>query len=591
MSRLVALEFAQFPVSPDGSVFYSLASKACGKFPANAAGMLRVCASLSTFDEHVTRCMKELRIHPAQRESVQEQLRLLVAAGFFVEEQDLVVRLATAASEGPPAARIETLAFLTCGRQELLDRAVTSFCANAAEFGRTPRVVVMCDGDEDDFRAVEVTLAKARAAFGVETWAIGTTARRALVRALATRGLPEEVLRFGLERDDPQVYAPGAARNALLASTWGSPVICLDDDVVCRTTTFETAKEPALAETSDPTQFRFFRDRAAALAHRQLVPRDFLAEYERFLGRSLSCEPTASIEPMPPSLFRKAARGRPTILTCTAGIVGHSGMGMPHYVYAREGVTRYRLWADAAEYRALVLSREVARFVERPTIAPVGMTMALALGLDAREILPPFAPRYRNQDGLFAATLRACRPDGFAAFLPLAIVHDPSDDRVLPSVDDMWKRAASVRTNDAIIAILETFTPQFLGVDPSAALSSMGAQLVATASRSDASFVEVLRRATLNLRAPAVKNLRRIAALSASAPPLFRQDLDALTKTLERALVEGSGIPDDGKGTIEEQARRTKEYATMHGKLLQIWPDVLSETRALIASGSFGQQT
>src|SRR4051794_2031320 len=102
MSRLAALEFSQFQVSPDACILYSLSSSACGRFPVNAAGMLRVCSSLATFDEHVARCMKELRIHPAQREATAEVLRSLVTMGFFIEEHDIAIRMASSAAESAP---------------------------------------------------------------------------------------------------------------------------------------------------------------------------------------------------------------------------------------------------------------------------------------------------------------------------------------------------------------------------------------------------------------------------------------------------------------------------------------------------------
>src|SRR5262249_19251163 len=90
---------------------------------------------------------------------------------------------------------------------------------------------------------------------------------------------------------------------------------------------------------------------------------------------------------------------------------------------------------------------EMIRTVNRLTISDSAWCMATALGLDNRSLLPPFMPVYRNEDGLFGLTLRACFDGVYFGYLPSTILHAPMEARSY-STDEVLKSATKFRFCD-----------------------------------------------------------------------------------------------------------------------------------------------
>jgi len=69
-------------------------------------------------------------------------------------------------------------------------------------------------------------------------------------------------------------------------------------------------------------------------------------------------------------------------------------------------------------------SREVLRVAKLPTVShdPICMTFCGAVTNDPWT--PPFMPRYRNEDGLFARMLMFMRPDTDVGHIPYGVFHD-----------------------------------------------------------------------------------------------------------------------------------------------------------------------
>src|SRR5262249_43053237 len=74
-------------------------------------------------------------------------------------------------------------------------------------------------------------------------------------------------------------------------------------------------------------------------------------------------------------------------------------------------------------------SRECLRVVHRATMSDRPPSHSTFLGLDNRQLLPPFLPEGRGQDVLFQLVLLLCFPDTLYARLPWALLHEPVDAR------------------------------------------------------------------------------------------------------------------------------------------------------------------
>lgn len=315
---------------------------------------------------------------------------------------------------------------ITRRRPELLRRCLTNLAANARRDGHDPLFIVVEDGgrpeDDDRTRAALYTL-DARLMF------VDRFVRAGMARHFDDIGLDGDLVRFGIARTNPEAFAPGAARNALLLATAGQKLLMVDDDTTGEFACGEFARFDhgtflTTSEEEDPTQFRFFPDRASALE----------AARWRVSG---------SID--------AASRHLDNFPLVHLGVVGHSGMQTPAYGW------RF------ATHEGFVGSSEVHRFVARPTFAPLGFCQTICIGLNGE--VPPFPPHHYAEDATFGAAMRATKPGQKAVFLPVAAIHDPPERPPPPDLSKV------VRANDVLTLLLRVCAP--------GSMQSVGAQLVA----------------------------------------------------------------------------------------------------------------
>lgn len=75
------------------------------------------------------------------------------------------------------------------------------------------------------------------------------------------------------------------------------------------------------------------------------------------------------------------------------------------------------------------------------------------MGLDDREILPPFFPFQRNEDGLFGTVLSGTSSQHCAAFIPGTIRHSPSENSSAP-IEGLWRDLTRWRVPEYLLALI-----------------------------------------------------------------------------------------------------------------------------------------
>jgi hypothetical protein len=587
--RYCALAYEDFTLSDDTHLVYSHFARTLAAVPGSAAHVLRACgSSVASLDAHVEQCAGQLRIPEAQRSSLNEVIHALARIGLLVSERDVAQKMRSCGSRDKALAPLGTVGVITRHRPDLLERGLRNLAANAQRSGRDMTVIVVCDGGEDDDAATQVVLSRLRNSFGVKTIFIGTSERRAYQHALRGQSLRDPV-RFAIGREDPDAFAPGAARNLLLLRSFGERVVFIDDDAIGRFAAFGPTNELVLTDRRDPTQLRFFADRTSCLSAAQISDDiDFLGLHDQWLGKTPCCfgNLTVSLADSPTVLGRFLNDDRPArVMLTPCGVVGDSGMQGLHYLYAKDGPTRSSLHALGSQFRSYILSRYVHRFVARPTISPVGLCMTGCLGIDARRLVPPFAPQFYNEDGTFGSALRATRPDAFAVFLPVSVVHDPARHQALASFETVLARAATVRTNDALMLLLGSCAPVPSGVDPAVGMRSIGAQLVALAA-SETSFREVLLLAVGREREAFLATLRRGAAAVPSDAKDLLADFEHLIRAYEAALRKPADrIGIDIGCSSKDSLSCLRRYVHDYGCLLHDWPDIVATGKRVAPTG------
>src|SRR5262249_2358626 len=126
---------------------------------------------------------------------------------------------------------------------------------------------------------------------------------------------------------------------------------------------------------------------------------------------------------------RMLASGEGRIHVTMNGSLGDCSYPRPLYHLLWEGQSLERLTRNESEYRALRISRELLRVVDRITISDNPPVQGMFLGLDNRELLPAYLPVGRGEDLLFGQVLSKCSYNAYYARLPWALLHEPVETR------------------------------------------------------------------------------------------------------------------------------------------------------------------
>lgn len=514
-----------------------LVSALTGRFtlvPKGVAATLARCRAFATLEEHARACSvgflasgraerssapkslagrflgrmrrrPHLDQEPADPDSeqlalVQGLLAGLAEEGFLTSEQQLLEDIKACARPSLQPPPIASICLLTCRRSELLGRAVSSFTQNARAFGKSAYSLVVDDSGspeaEDQNRQV---LSAARTEAGGTVLAAGFAEREAFARLLAERAdLDPALARFSLLGSGDCPISTGAARNCALLATVGDGMVFVDDDTVCRLAPVPQ-QQPGLVITSrkNPPEFWFYSDHRTARESVNFAEKDFLGMHESLLGRDLgACVTTheerapVDLQPMSSRLELALRREGGRVLATAVGTVGDSGAGSSGY-FSLDPNSQRRLLQSEDAYRAAVENRQIFRSVTRTTIND-SFSMAVNLGLDNRDLLPPFLPVQRNSDGIFGNILERCFPQGYYGLLPWGLLHAPAQPR-RQSFDGLWRDLAGVQTAHVFDMLIRSFPGIPRGMDNATALRRLGLYLSDMGSMKLDDFEEVLR--------------------------------------------------------------------------------------------------
>jgi hypothetical protein len=174
-----------------------------------------------------------------------------------------------------------------------------------------------------------------------------------------------------------------------------------------------------------------------------------------------------------------------------AGVMGDSGMGSPSYFLFATGPTRARLLQSQCVYRRAVACGQVQRGVTRPTVSDGTFCMALNLGLDHRDLLPPFLPVQRNQDGVFAVLLRACFDNVYFGFLPWMVLHRAPASR--QQAEAFLQNGARVTSGQLFEGLIGSYSAGPNRANARQCLRALGRSLEDWGTAPAADFEELLR--------------------------------------------------------------------------------------------------
>ena len=258
-------------------------------------------------------------------------------------------------------------------------------------------------------------------------------------------------------------------------------------------------------------------------------------------------------------------------------------MSAPSWLWLR-GESRARLVSSERQYRTACGGREIIRIPRFQSITTDAWCMATVLGLDNREMLPPFFPVLRNQDGLFGVALRTCVPAGYIGHLPFAVVHAPSERRAAP---DRLRRATCVDLWNIVLVCLASF-PQSSRISAVDRMRALGSHLFRIASLSQNEFESFVRLQLSAQHNAVVQWLEQLNAENGGSPEYWSRDIRAYIFRL-RTLMRSKDytLPEDLASIVGAgHARHAVQNAVkLYGRLLRRWPDIVAAAKELKSRG------
>jgi hypothetical protein len=496
--------------------------------------------------------------------------------------------------ESPPP--VTSIVIPTRDRISELQRCAGGFIENAQKYGRKVDFLVIDDSrSENQGAKVRPVLtpfaARARLSYAGKEEKLAFLTE--LVMAGSADGLPESVVAFCLFGNDGYAPAYAVNRNAALLATAGELFVMTDDDTVCKPVD-SGAQERTLRLTSqrDPTVLRFYSDRRELLAAVHVSEVDIISCHEKLLGRSivdcqsgLGSDCTLDVDQIGPGFAGTACRMPMVVRATMAGVWGDSGMGSPNAALEFTGESRDLVERSKAEYVRATNSREVFRSVSRYTASDGSLFMAANGGVDNRTLLPPFFPVGRNEDRIFALTLRICAENALIGHLPIAIHHAPAETRHFPQGAFL---AVTPRLSDIITAIMRSFTPSPWVMDGSQRLAALGRHFADLGELETDDFEDQVKAVWLAAAGSYIGYLENLLELYDGQPEYWATDVLSLIGNFNDFITQGSPVvPREFLETNspDQAAEICRQVVRKYGELLQWWPVIYSAAVTLRENG------
>lgn len=570
--------------------------------PQHVLRTLQVCKRFATLDEHSAHVCSELNLGPMHRSAVREQLRKFAESGLMVPHSLLsgLCRASTEYGDGGTPTSIAKFGVLTRNRPEHLSACLESYarCANDNENDTT--FVVADQSDAEHAAANAAVIEHVASKFGVEIWHVDNESVQALNEKLAKlSGVPKSLVDFALGRNAEVSFSGGANRNILLLASVGELILQSDDDSICKMMAAPGTKSGLdLTSAIDPAEFWFPTESEMNGLADNFETRNLFAIHEEFLGKSIGecveqCDGLVDIDGTSPSFFWRLNKKRARVLVTNSGLVGESGRGENQPIVVLDGDKRNRLIVSEEHYRFVQKNQRVLRGVTRPTITEGSVCFGFNLGLDNREIIPPFLPFFRGEDSLFTALFRSATTNGFFAILPWMVFHSGAGAKARS--DQMQiKKIARISFCDVIGLILQSYQARTFETETSKRLQSMGNMLIEIGNLEPSEFERVVRTLWWQNAAMQIHKLETAVKMHGGTPDYWSKDILNYVEEYRNSLAgEGAIVAANVVEAFGEAAALQKQQDVIRqfGELLVAW-ESLREAAAKLrdAEGCLGKR-
>lgn len=594
-------DIERVPVGQNGELVYSRITGSKQILKSEIAEIVSECQQFKTLAEHAKEISRVQKYGLSFSEALQ-QLSELAKAGFLISQQQILDKWRNSEEILSTEENIiASVGIITCNRVDGLKRALSSYIENCLQYGRKNDFVVVDDSANPQMRASYRQMLQAlKTEYGVKIYYGGLEEKQHFAKALIKTGeLPPEIVNFALFDVEKSGASPGANRNALTLHCVGDMIFSADDDTVCRLVASPKLKSGlSFKAGGDPSEYWVFHNRQTALQSVTFTDINLLGSHEQLLGKNISTifktlanNDTPDFNQINTPFLRRLVSGNGKVLVSFNGLVGDCGWGAPFGFWGAPlgyllftGESHERLVRSETDYRTALTSRDILRVVNQICISDDSFGMTTFLGLDNRQLLPPFLPVRRGQDLIFANSVWKCFPEAFFGHLPWALLHEPVETRKFWA-GEIFRTASSFDTAKLIIECVKSCqfssSAQKTGAER---MRTLGTHLIELGSMPQADFEEFVRLQVWRSHSYFICLMEERLKACQEFPPFWANDVKKYIDLLSKSLIRDDYlIPLDlveGR-TLDEARQLAQRLVLKFGQLLYYWPDIVAVTKKL----------
>ena len=563
----LALEHKRIALGESDRVFLLRTGKTVDLDPTEA-DVLGALATACTLERLSERLVGQGWEKPATSD-LQEVLNALQVLGLVVQPAEALAVLVPTSGGKDRSPGLAALSWLTCDRPAQLQETLEAWAAQVKASGMEPPEFVISNDSRQDERATQQVVEKFALSYPGRTRHLDREWRRQLVERFPTR--LQSSVKFALGLSDfgvAELPSYGAASNALLLALAGRQFTLGDDDVLPQFRTRRDAHSGlAFQSQLDSARILPLAGPSDAVAISLASSRAPFGPHARYLGRavpSLLAEEGFDVEGLSSRDLAGASLPHARVAAVMFHYWGDSGLSDHRFLLQHRELVDPTTYLPQ-EYPKLRQTRQVFR---APLVDTLGGHTVLGghLAIDGTQLVPPFAPYGRNQDGLWSGLLRFLQPESFVLNPREAILHAPRSER---SLTEPGHIEVLPRINDVLLALLAQLSASESNLGVSYALA--GAYLEHWGNRSpgivQASVGELHARTTLALHTRLEEQLETYGA----KPKPWAEDVHRALEHLERQL--RSALPYSPQ-EFPSSTQAIGTYVSNFGKLLAVWPEV-----------------
>lgn len=378
--------------------------------------------------------------------------------------------------------------------------------------------------------------------------------------------VPEDVIEFALFSKNflsqIDTIDTGTHRNAALLATVGQRIISSDDDVLCQFYQIKNNHRKLKVDQHDVKTFYFENKNLSELT----------IDYEN--GSNL----IEIVKAHQNLLNSVIGDGDLKILATMTGVHGESIADTPYHLLSQRHYTKDESLYLHAKRNKLALSYCEDYIVRKK---PRFVTMFSALNNE--EILPPFFPIARNQDGVFAAAMMACLPKSVTGQIPWVAKHEHFPPRYYEE-EDIYKY--DFRIHSLLTSLLNLYTNlnHKKATDTSKnRYKEVGKFLENFANMSHEEYLKFMQNYITSNHDRITLRLGKFLVSNQGYSREWQKDIKKyLINVKNQTNSPQFCIPQElinETRTLEENVELTKELIRIYGQLLYYWPDIIESTK------------